>query len=47
MEPLAENVERQGWRDRALQGRIYGRFSARGSIRGPYARTGSIFHAVF
>lgn len=23
----SENVERQGWRDRALQGRIYGRFS--------------------
>lgn len=23
---LSKTVERQGWRDRALQGRIYGRF---------------------
>jgi hypothetical protein len=25
-EELSKNVERQGWRDRALQGLIYGRF---------------------
>ena len=30
-EGLSENVERQGWRDRALQGSIHGRFSDRPS----------------